>query len=342
MSAEALAPVQALIAERVKRIQEFSKQKGGTVDASPTATPVGEAHASLCRAGEALAQQARNLHFLLQDGTTAEHAQGVARDLQKAVEMYDSWAGTLLSVAMAPVRKATGTPCALVLQTVSGLVSKAVVGHAQASDVGRVQETVDALKSLQMSGAATTAKLLRESAKLVLDAAREVREAAAEAKEGGGSGAYAFGDDVDGGGGDDDDDDEDELLADEAVSAPLEQLVSATAEALLAAAADGVSSASDATLSMLITCGQTASTVVDSTVASAHEDDVGSVRKNAASLGKVVAKLHTVLAQRCGMEQHARRRELEAGAADGLKSLTAACAKLLEPDSDGVGALSIS
>ena len=49
-------------------------------------------------------------------------------------------------------------------------------------------------------------------------------------------------------------------------------------------AGEGVGSASDATIAMLITCGQTASTCVDATVASAHEDDVSGLGAHAQSV----------------------------------------------------------
>ena len=67
-----------------------------------------------------------------------------------------------------------------------------------------------------------------------------------------------------------------ELLADASISGPLEKLVSSAHELLLCTTDEGLKApgASNATLSMLITCGQAASTCLDSTVACAHEDDV--------------------------------------------------------------------
>ena len=61
---------------------------------------------------------------------SAEHLAGVCRDLEKAIEMYDSWAGALLQAALPAVRKAVGAPCALVLQTLGALTAKAATKSA--------------------------------------------------------------------------------------------------------------------------------------------------------------------------------------------------------------------
>jgi hypothetical protein len=340
---EALSPLQTSLIPRIARITEVSKQKTLSDDTGAQST-VAEAHENVCKAGAALAQQARAFHFLFSGGPpSVSDAEGVARDLEKAITMYDSWVGTLLTLALPAVRKAAGGPCCLVLQSLSALVSKAVQGKAQAPDVGKLQEAVDALTKLQTSAAATAAKLLRESARLAADALREVKEAIAEAKGEGSGGGFGMMDDDEE---EDGEDDDEELLADASISGPLEKLVSSAHELLLCTTDEGLKApgASNATLSMLITCGQAASTCLDSTVACAHEDDVKGLAAHAASLHKVLTKLHGILSQRCGMEQHERRLRLAAAFEVALAELTAACKKVETggATAEAVGAMAIS
>ena len=327
--ADALAPAQLALVQRIARLQEFAKVK--TVGDAPAGAAPVEAHANVCQAGVALAQQSRAFFFLMQDGTASpDDARGVGRDLIKAIEMYDSWVGALLSASLPVVRKAAGGPCCLVLQTLSSLISRAVNGQAVAHDVGRIQAAVDELPKLQTSGARTAEKLVREAAQLVNDALREVREAVAEANNG-------HRDEEED---EDEDDDEEELLASEAISAPLDQLVSDAVDALILAADEGLAAASNATLALLITCAQAASTCVDSSVASAHEDDVAGVSAHARSLAKVLKKMLQILAAQCALEAHPTHVRLAGTIDKSLAELTAACEQLQAAE-QGVGGLKI-
>ena len=322
--ADALAPAQLALVQRIARLQEYTKSK--TVGEAPAGASPVEAHANVCQAGVALAQQSRAFFFLMQDGTASpEDARGVGRDLIKAVEMYDSWVGSLLSGSLPVVRKAAGGPCCLVLQTLSSLISRSVNGQAVAHDVGRIQAAVDELPKLQTSGARTAEKLVREAAQLVNDALREVREAVAEANSGMND--------------DEDEDDEEELLASEAISAPLDQLVSDAVDALILAADEGLAAASNATLALLITCAQAVSTCTDSTVASAHEDDVAGVTAHARSLAKVLKKMLQILAAQCALEAHPTCVRLAGTIDKALAELTAACEQLQA--AEGMGGLKI-
>ena len=69
------------------------------------------------------------------------------------------------------------------------------------------------------------------------------------------------------------------------------------------------------------------STCVDSTVGAAHEDDTPGVASHAASLVKVVKKLHQVLDQRCGLAAHEARTRSEAELGAALAELVSACEK---------------
>lgn len=331
--ASALDPLQRELVKRIARIQQITQHKGNFEE--PPDTPVAEAHDTLCKSAEALAQQLRAFRFLVQDGTaSAEDAAGVVRDLTMAVDMYDSWVGTLLRVVLPVVRKTVGNPCCMVLQSLSAYLSREVGGQGTALDVGKVTTAIDALTKLQTSGSAVVRQTLVQNAKLARDAVREVREAAAEAKAGGG----LFGmddDDDDGGAADDDDEDEGELLADDTISAPLQQLVSSAHALLSSAAKVDLDRVGNTSLNMLLTCANATSTCVDATVACAHEEDAKGLSAHAASLARVLSKLFDVLEMRCGVAPSAQRPHEAA-----LAELTAACAKVQA--AEGVAALSIS
>ena len=345
--AAALDPLQISLVSRITRINEYTKT-AKLKDSPPANTSVDEAHTSLVKAGEALAQQTRAFHLLMGTSPPPEQLQACARDLVSAVEMYDSWVGTLLTVALPAVRKAVGGQLCLVLESLHNVVRKVIQhGEATASDVGRVQAAVDALPALQTSARDTATKLLGEAKLLAADALREVREAIAEGKASGA--AKGEEDDEEEGDEEEEEEEEPEFFAIAAVATPAEQLVAAAVETLHVAHDDGLRSGGgdDTTLTMLITCAQAASTCIDSTVACAYDGDVPGVAKNAASLGKVMGKLIGVLGRRCGLQDDARCSRLSATLDASLAELTSACAALEEQEKQqaavkGVAALSIS
>lgn len=289
---EPLPKLQQSLAARIARIQEATKSRSAPQTERVT-TPVAEAHASLCSAGTALAQQARTFFILMQHAPSASDIEGCAREFTSAIDMYDSWAGALLSIVLPAVRKSIGAPLNLVLQTTAGFVGKFVQGTgAVASDAGMIQEAVDALPKLETSAITATVRMLQQSGRLVADALRELKESIAEAS---GDGTEEEDDAMD------EDEDESELLASAAVAEPLVRLVAAGGTSLDVAANDALGGGADAgdgaagpdaaVLTMITTCAQAAATCVDSTVASAMEDDEAGLAAQAASLGKVCFSL---------------------------------------------------
>ena len=252
----ALAALQRDLIARIARAQEATKTRVSS--AERVTTPVAEVHETLCKAGLALAQQARAFFFLMQDKPSEAHLEGCARDLEKAIELYDSWVGTLFSVVLPAVRKVVGGPCCLVLQATAVLVNKANSGtEVTAPDVGRLQEAVDALPKLQTSASATAGRLMRESARLAADALRELRESIEEARA---DGAIEEEEDDEEAAAAAEEEEEEELLGQASVAKPLERLIGAAGATLEVAADEAVgdASAADAVLTILITCAQAA------------------------------------------------------------------------------------
>ena len=321
--------------ERAARIVEFSKAKGvAGVNGEDGRAQVAEAHASLNKAAEALAQQTRALHLLIGCAPSDDDLEGCIRDLAKAVELYDSWVGSLLQTALPFVRKAAGAPCALVLQALGAVLQKAAARTLQAADVGRVQEAVEAIKRLETKSVVVARQLLTQSAKLCADALREVHESIAEAKtSGGGAGKLGAADEAD----EDEDADADaeeeeeaELLGSDAIGGPLESLIGSCAGMVdLACEAGVLQGASDKVLPLLITCAQATSTCIDSAVASAYEEDAAALSSHAQALGKIASRLHDALRDRCGVDaaHEARRAALQAAMDAQLPMLVAACAE---------------
>ena len=67
------------------------------------------------------------------------------------------------------------------------------------------------------------------------------------------------------------------------------------------------------------------------------EDDTAALAAQAASLGKVLRKLHMVLAQRCGLAEHAQRQRHEAVIETAVEEMASACAELLGTVVPGAG-----
>ena len=334
MSSSSVSELVLSLVARVTRMREYEKP-GGPTSASSSASSatarelVKDAHKNLCEAAKSVARQTSVLYMLLDDKANTE---GCARDLANLVEIYDSWAGQLLTNALPLVRKPAAKQCALVLEQLGNLLKKANSGEAVATDVGRVQEAADALQQLEINGLVVARKALTDHARLLADVAEELEGSIAESRE------HA------GGGGDDDDDDDEmvsELLKSEPLADAMQRLVVASRSSLvLAADADGGVTPSDAALNMLITCAKALTTCADALVASAYEDDAEALAKHAQSLRKVLRKLHDVLAERCGLREDSARTSLDASIEAAASALTAACATAAAEE--GVAALSVS
>jgi hypothetical protein len=346
-----LADMRKSLASRAARIQEFSKSRGHAApsdDASSSCATVAEAHEMLCKAGEALVQQARAFFFLMQDNPSEEHLAGVSRDLEKAIELYDSWVGSLLTAVLPVVRKSIGTPCANVLLVLDSLVAKAAApGGANASDVGQLTHVVDALAKLLTSSAAATAQAVGENVRLISDATSELHESITESRAARATLGQQQVGDVEEEDEDDDEREEDvsELLMAEAIAGPLARFI-AGAGASVKLAGDAAMLgrvSSDATLAMLITCAQASSNGVDATVCATYEDDAPSVAAHATSLMKVLRKLHQLLRERCGIDAASELGEklvaLEGALEAECTALGTACTDWT-PD-DKLGALSL-
>ena len=304
--AEVAAPrtLHARCAERLEQLQTISRSKPGAAAASASATTASAetAHESLTKAGALLAQAVRTFYMLLQSDPVHSHVEGGERDLEKAVVTYDSWARALLSVVLPAARKSVGAACCMVLHGVVTFTERAKTpASLRAADVGPVEDAVKKLSELETSGGACTRRMLRESRSIIADALRELGESIAEVRD------EAAGDD------DDDDDDEPSLLANPAVASALEALLRGTVSSLDLAVAAVERPQATAVLTMLITCARAASTQVDTLVCAAdEEDDLDVVRGHAASLSRVMLKLHQTLAK-CALDDDAGRAAVQAG-----------------------------
>lgn len=361
--ASALERFHAELAARVAKLLDSSKaQRAATTaaDANAEAALATTAHDMMVKAGEGIAQQTRTFHLLMGCNPSAADIAGCVRDLIKAVDTYDSWVSALLQAVLPVVRKSIGQPCAMVLKALAGVVQKAATtGKSVASDTGKVQEAVDAIRKLEIASSVVAARLLRESARLARDALRELKEvvadvkkSAAAGKEGGERRANGDGadDEDDEDEGDEEEDDEAGLLAVSAIASPLETIVDAgaqtieiSADVVCAAPAASWTPQRDPVLNMLITCAQATSTCIDSAVASAYEVEPKALAGHAGSLCKVLKRMYGVLRERCGVEGHAaseRLATLELAVECELAALQAACAA--EEASEQVAALAIN
>jgi hypothetical protein len=274
---------------------------------------------------------------------------GCARDLLKVADTYVSWSAQLLQAALPVARKAAGPPCARVMKSLSNMVQKAAATKKTApADVGIVQDAVDALRSLVVESKAVATRLLGESARLARDAEREIQESIAEAKASPLGGASAH--DTDEKGEDDEGEEEEEeeeggLLGLDSIAMPLSELVSMGAQTIEASkdVIAATPSASwtpqhDAVLHSLITCGQAASTCIDSAACAAYEADAKALMGHVTSLSKVLLKLVEVLRQRCGVvEGHTaagRLASIEASIERNLAALKVACAAAADDDDE--------
>ena len=270
---------------------EVSELSGGVLNSSPGG-----------------AQAARALHFLLQGAPSAATAVPCVVDFEKAALAYHSWARGLLAAVGPAARKLSTRPCAEVLQVAAQLAVKAAAAELAPPDVGQLERSVAALDSLPLSSHAAAAVLLPQCSLLVADAATELARAVDEAAEGGGD----FGEDD---GDDDDDDDDDELVAQPALTALLLALIRGAAAVLrcaerglqAVAARDGSGGDDSKVAAALAAAADASSAQVDSLVCAVYEEARPAVGSYAASLGKLLAKVHQLLADKCGLADDAER-----------------------------------
>lgn len=306
-----------------ERLQALKLQMGAKVTAEgETSASVEVAHEKLVTAGKLLAQAGRVFYFLLQSSPSGEDIQGGERDLEKAIVVYDSWARTLMSVVLPVARKEIGNACCLVLKSVMVLTARtSKPSTVQSSDCGPLEEAVESLASLEVSGVGCCKKVLKQNAALIDDALRELRDSIAEANQSSERNPAIVDDDPD----EDDEDDADgnALLEDASVAAPLESLVCAALDSFELARRVSAEANAEIALTMLITCAQAASSEVDNLVCAADEEDGDGVRQHARSLARLLLKLHQVLSMHCGVGEDAQRVKLEAAvrrASDALQT----------------------
>ena len=241
--ASALERFHAELAARCELLDSSKAQRAATTaaDANAEAALATTAHDMMVKAGEGIAQQTRTFHLLMGCNPSAADIAGCVRDLIKAVDTYDSWVSALLQAVLPVVRKSIGQPCAMVLKALAGVVQKAATtGKSVASDTGKVQEAVDAIRKLEIASSVVAARLLRESARLARDALRELKEVVADVKKSAAAGKEGGERRANGDGADDEDDEdeEDEEEDDElgccisAIASPLETIVDAGAQTI--------------------------------------------------------------------------------------------------------------
>ena len=308
---------------------------------------VSELSGGVLNSSKGVAQAARALHFLLQGAPSAATAVPCVVDFEKAALAYHSWARGLLAAVGPAARKLSTRPCAEVLQVAAQLAVKAAAAELAPPDVGQLERSVAALDSLPLSSHAAAAVLLPQCSLLVADAATELARAVDEAAEGGGDFGEDDGDD------DDDDDDEPELVAQPALTAPLLALIRGAAavlrcaeRGLQAVAARDSSGGDDSKVAAALAAAADASSAqVDSLVCAVYEEARPAVGSYAASLGKLLAKVHQLLADKCGLADDAERAgahaELEASLAGVAAWAAAAPPGTAAAAAEGVASLSI-
>ena len=311
---------------------------------------VSELSGGVLNSSKGVAQAARALHFLLQGAPSAATAVPCVVDFEKAALAYHSWARGLLAAVGPAARKLSTRPCAEVLQVAAQLAVKAAAAELAPPDVGQLERSVAALDSLPLSSHAAAAVLLPQCSLLVADAATELARAVDEAAEGGGDFGEDDGDDDDD---DDDDDDEPELVAQPALTAPLLALIRGAAAVLrcaerglqAVAARDGSGGDDSKVAAALAAAADASSAQVDSLVCAVYEEARPAVGSYAASLGKLLAKVHQLLADKCGLADDAERAaahaELEASLAGVAAWAAAAPPGTAAAAAEGVASLSI-
>jgi hypothetical protein len=258
------------------------------------------AYDTLNKAAQLLAQSSRTFYFLVSTKPSAADLQGGERDYEKAIVTFDSWARALLSVMLPAARKRVCTACWRVLQGVLTILERSSKASVQPSDVGLVEEAVRALATLEVSGAGACKQALQNASRLVADALRELRESVDEAlAEAADEEGNAF-------------EDEATVLTDSAVTTPLIALLQGTLDSLALATTTALDQAApDLALNPLITCAQAMAAQVDTLVSACDDEELEAVLEHAAALGKLLGKLHSVLADQCALKEHEGRKALE-------------------------------
>ena len=269
-------------------------------------------------AARALVQQTRATYFLEVMDAPQSEALACIADVEKAAALYVSWAKALLATVAPSVRKVAKAPCTRVVSTLKQLLDKAASRTLKAPDLALLEHASDALEKLPVRGTDAARGVLLKSEQLLADALDEAIKSIAEAQEG---------DPNEDGDEDEDEDEEQELWGQPLFSGPTRTVLEA-AGALLRIARDAglAGCAEDKVAGMLGTCAQAASAQADALMVAMHEDDEAGVGSYAASVGKVVGKLHELLAQRCGLADDATLAKAHAAGAEAVRRLVAAAA----------------
>lgn len=276
-------------------------------------------------AARAMVQQMRATFFLeVMDAPQSEALQCIA-DLEKAAALYVSWAKALLAAVSPSVRKVVKAPCTRVVSSLKQLLDKAAVCTLKAKDLSQLEHASDALEKLPVRGTDAARGVLLKSEELLADALDEAIKSIAEAQEE---------EEPEDEGGEDGEDEEQELWGQPLFSTPTRSVLEAAGALLRIARDAGLTGCSeDKVAGMLGTCAQAASAQADALMVAMHEDDEAGVGSYAASVGKVISKLHQLLAERCGMAGDKTLARAHATGAEAVGRLVAAAGGAAGDDS---------
>ena len=305
--------------ETATRLEAVMREVQEAARSNAVLDPV-HTHGELVKAGAALAQAARGFYLLVSDPVSERDATSCTADLEKAADVYASWAKGLLACLSLPARKLALAPVAATIKCTCNLLSRAASGTAQAPDAGMVDTAAQKLKALELDGTKAATRLLGQAYQLVSDALEELK----------GSEEEAIAEAADGADDDDDDDDDDgggpSLLGRAELSKPILRLVT-TAQSLVRLSAKKALAGcgdNDRAMLMMVTCAQASSEQIDSLACAAYEADLPALLGYASSLGKLLSKLGSVMRRDCGLAEDSVLLEGEAEVASCLADLRSA------------------
>ncbi|KAL1511149.1 hypothetical protein AB1Y20_005967 [Prymnesium parvum] len=262
------------------------------------------AHAEAVKAAASLAQAARSFYFLVADGAASEKdASTCTADLEKAADVYASWARGLLACVGLPARKLMLAQVCACVKSTARLLSKAAGGAVEAPDAGMVETAAQKLKALELDAARAAVRLLEQAFQLIDDALAELKEAVeAEAGEEGEEGEG---------------EESSSLLAAPVASKPLLRLVSAVHALVQQSAKEAVAGCgeNDKAMMILITCAHAGSEQIDSLACAAYDGDGAGAAGYAASLTQLGSKMCMIMSRDAGLAEErvvSSKAELEA------------------------------
>ena len=312
----AMTPADAL--SRASKCLDDAVQKLQSKPEQPLQLDAADTLSKALIAARALVQQTRATYFLeVMDAPQSEALQCIV-DVEKAAEVYVSWARALLATVAPSVRKVVKAPCTRVVSTLKHILDKAAARTLKAQDLSQLEHATEALEKLPVRGTDAASGVLLKSEQLLADALDEAIKSIAEAQEG---------DPDEDDDAEQDEDEEQELWGQSLFSGPTRAVLEAAVELVRIAREAGLAGCTeDKVAGMLGTCAQAASAQVDALMVAMHEDDEAGVGSYAQSVGKVIAKLHELLAQRCGMADDKPLKRAHAAGADAVGRLVAAAA----------------